>query len=104
MNNSNWKWDGTKHQRRIGYRIKRNKKISDGLVTGTLNADNLEKTIDIMRKINPWGENIEGIILPKGEKILNPKRYSGKGRPKKEDYDWIDIDWFRDTPLGIKKI
>lgn len=74
--------------------------------TSDLNNENLKKCIDSLRcsiQDDSSVSNPDYLLLPRGEKILNRKRYHGKGRPRNFDYDYKEIDWFSYTKEIIKK-
>jgi hypothetical protein len=66
--------------------------------TISLNPKNINKAIKSLRETivrgNDGRELFEGLLLPRSEKVLS-RRYSGKGRPRKKDYDDKKIDWNR---------
>jgi len=60
----------------------------------TLSSKNIDKVLINLRKLISHEKDIpsKGFILPTCKKILST-RYSGKGRPKGGDYDYVEIDW-----------
>lgn len=62
------------------------------LETCEITPERLTKLISSLRKsIDENSNSAKYIICPKKQKIINRKRYSGKGRPKKKDYKMVDF-------------
>jgi len=58
-----------------------------------LSSKNIESAIDeLKKKLKSQNIQIESRVLwvPSPKWVLT-KRYRGKGRPRKSDYDWLDI-------------
>lgn len=76
-------------------------KVTKGI---TLNAGNVQNVFrQLQRTLDKQAQLPEGIILPIARRVLNRKRYSGKGRPKNMDYDYKRINWkkiFKNVPRG----
>ena len=57
-----------------------------------LSNQNIKDAIDCLKE-NPPSTSDIAFILPISERVLNRDRYCGKYRPKKSDYDYVEIDW-----------
>lgn len=64
--------------------------------TITVNISNIEAIMEQCGKsIRDAKPQHSGLLLPIAEPILNRDRYCGKGRPRKSNYDWKEIDWYK---------
>lgn len=60
---------------------------------GTLNAGNVHRVLRQLKKVTkPSDEEYSGIIVPNGYRVLS-SRYRGKGRPRRQDYDFKKYEW-----------
>lgn len=57
--------------------------------TGALTPENIEECIKALR-VQTAGQKTVDLILPFPKWVLSD-RYKGRGRPRKSDYDWIDL-------------
>ena len=70
-----------------------------GITVTTKNIDKLIASLrNTIKVTNTYAQS--HFIVPRCKKVLS-KRYNKKGRPKKSDYDFIEIDW-KDLKEKIK--
>jgi len=66
--------------------------------TGGLTPENLDTAIKGLKKAicheGPESEPFVGLLLPVAERKLS-KRYRGRGRPRKIDYDYKELKWYK---------
>jgi hypothetical protein len=70
-----------------------------GSTTAVLSPKNIETVVASLRKQIGYSlpkdfKPISGILVPVGERILS-KRYRGKGRPRKVDYDFQESELYK---------
>lgn len=66
----------------------------------TIHSGNVDKIFKKLRKSIQKQPKFSGFLLPNSKRILS-KRYRGKGRPRKSDYDYKKINYRKMFGISI---